>query len=128
MKNFDLKKYAFIDDPKNEYFKKTPTYQNKIPRKSNQSKPEPKLDEFNELNNQAEILLLNRPRMKKQEFIKKLDIHLIVMRKKFVDDREKYNELKKSVTALRTKLMQRKKIPNDVIKIMLWFIRENSVD
>ena len=50
------------------------------------------------------------------------------MRKKFVDDREKYNELKKSVTALRTKLMQRKKIPNDVIKIMLWFIRENSVD
>ena len=73
-------------------------------------------------------MLLNRPRMKKQEFIKKLDIHLIVMRKKFVDDREKYNELKKSVTALRTKLMQRKKIPNDVIKIMLWFIRENSVD
>ena len=66
--------------------------------------------------------------MKKQEFIKKLDIHLIVMRKKFVDDREKYNELKKSVTALRTKLMQRKKIPNDVIKIMLCFIRENSVD
>ena len=50
MKIFDLKKYAFIDDPKDEYFKKTPTYQNKIPRKSNQSKPEPKLDEFNELN------------------------------------------------------------------------------
>ena len=47
--------------------------------------------------------------MKKQEFIKKLDIHFIVMRKKFVDDREKYSELKKSVTALRTKLMQRKK-------------------
>lgn len=67
---FRLKKYAFIDDPKDEYFKKTPTYQNKIPRKSNQSKPEPKLDEFNELNNQAEILLLTRPRMKKQEFIK----------------------------------------------------------
>ena len=40
--------------------------------------------------------------MKKQEFIKKLDIYLIVMRKKFMDDREKYNELKKSVTALRT--------------------------
>ena len=31
--------------------------------------------------------------MKKQEFIKKLDIYLIVMRKKFMDDCGKYNEL-----------------------------------
>ena len=118
---FQLKKIAFIDDPKDEYLKKTP-------RKSNQSKLEPKLDEFNELNNQAEILLLTRPRMKKQELIKKLDIYLIVMRKKFMDDCEKYHELKKSVTALRTKLMQHKKLSNDLIKTMLIFIRKNSVN
>ena len=66
--------------------------------------------------------------MKKQEFIKKLDIYLIVMRKKLVDDREKYNELKKSVTALRTKLMRRRKLSNDLIKTMLSFVREHSVE
>ena len=66
--------------------------------------------------------------MKKQEFIKKLDIYLIVMRKKFMDDCEKYNELKKSVTALRTKIMQHKKLSNDLIKTMLSFIRKNSLN
>ena len=37
--------------------------------------------EFEELNNYAIELLLNRKRMKKQEFIKKLDIYMIIMRK-----------------------------------------------
>lgn len=69
---FRLKKYAFIDDPKDEYFKKTATYQNKIPRKSNQSKPEPKLDEFNELNNQGRNIAINSAKDEKTRIHKKI--------------------------------------------------------
>ena len=42
--------------------------------------PDPEY-KFEELNNYANELLLNRKRMKKQEFIKKLDIYMIIMRK-----------------------------------------------
>ena len=43
--------------------------------------PDPEY-KFEELNNYANELILNRKRMKKQEFIKKLDIYMKIMRKK----------------------------------------------
>ena len=64
--------------------------------------------------------------MKKQEFIKKLDIYMIIMRKKLIDDPDKYNELKNSIIAFRIKLLQRKKLSNDLIKTMLNFIKTHS--
>ena len=50
---------------------------------------------------------------------------LIFVKRKYNEKKDDDNELKKSVTALRTKLMQRKKISNDVIVLMLTFIRGN---
>ena len=64
--------------------------------------------------------------MKKQEFIKKLDIYMIIMRKKLIEDPDKYNKLKKSIIALRIKLLQRKKLSNDLIKTMLIFIKKKK--
>ena len=58
-----LKKYAFVDEPINQQI----------------------ADEFEYLNEEAVILLLNRPRISKKAFIKKLDIYSIVMRKKLMD-------------------------------------------
>ena len=55
--------------------------------------------EFEELNNHANELLLNRKRMKKQEFIKKLDIYMIIMRKKLINESEKCKELNKIITS-----------------------------
>ena len=64
--------------------------------------------------------------MKKQEFIKKLDIYMIIMRKKLIEDPDKYNKLKKSIIALRIKLLQRKKLSNDLIKTMLIFLKKKK--
>lgn len=85
-------------------------------------------NEFEELNKDANELLINRKRMKKKEFTKKLDIYLIVMKKKLINNPKKYCELKKSIEAFKMKLQRRKKMSNDLIKIMLSFVRENSVN
>lgn len=66
--------------------------------------------------------------MKKKEFTKKLDIYLIVMKKKLINNPKKYWELKKSIGAFKMKLQRRKKLSNDLIKTMLSFVRENSVN
>lgn len=42
------------------------------------------IEEYNILDEDAKILLLNRPKMAKKAFIKKLDIYSIVMRKKLI--------------------------------------------
>lgn len=85
-------------------------------------------NEFEELNKDANELLINRKRMKKKEFTKKLDIYLIVMKKKLINNPKKYCELKKSIDAFKMKLQRRKKLSNDLINTMLSFVRENSVN
>ena len=82
--------------------------------------------EFEELNNYANELLLNRKRMKKQEFIKKLDIYMIIMRKKLINESEKCTELEKIITSFKLKLQERWKIPVEVIKLMLQYVKESS--
>ena len=82
--------------------------------------------EFEELNNYVNELLLNRNRMKKQEFIKKLDIYMIIMRKKLINEPEKCKELNKIITSFKHKLRERRKIPVDVIKLMLQWVKESS--
>ena len=81
---------------------------------------------FKELNNYANELLLNRRRMKKQEFIKKLDIYMIIMRKKLINESEKCKELNKIITGFKHKLQERRKIPVEVIKLMLQWVKESS--
>ena len=108
---------------KDEYFeeKERQDQLNRIePEKSD---PEYK---FEELNNYANELLLNRKRMKKQEFIKKLDIYMIIMRKKLINEPEKCKELNKIITSFKHKLRERRKIPVDVIKLMLQWVKESS--
>ena len=51
---------------------------------------------------------------------------MIIMRKKLIEDPDKYNKLKKSIIALRIKLLQRKKLSNDLIKTMLIFIKKKK--
>ena len=82
--------------------------------------------EFEELNNHANDLLLNRKRMKKQEFIKKLDIYMIIMRKKLINESEKCKELNKIITSFKLQLQERRKIPVEVIKLMLQWVKESS--
>ena len=118
-----LKKEEEEERQKDEYFeeKERQDQLNRIePEKSD---PEYK---FEELNNYANELLLNRKRMKKQEFIKKLDIYMIIMRKKLINEPEKCKELNKIITSFKHKLRERRKIPVDVIKLMLQWVKENS--
>ena len=118
-----LKKEEEEERQKDEYFeeKERQDQLNRIePEKSD---PEYK---FEELNNYANELLLNRKRMKKQEFIKKLDIYMIIMRKKLINEPEKCKELNKIITSFKHKLRERRKIPVDVIKLMLQWVKESS--
>ena len=73
-----LKMKEEIERQKKEYFgeKERQDQLNRI----EPVEPDPEY-KFEELNNYANELLLNRKRMKKQEFIKKLDIYMIIMRK-----------------------------------------------
>ena len=64
--------------------------------------------------------------MKKQEFIKKLDIYMIIMRKKLINESEKCKELNKIITGLKHKLQERRKIPVEVIKLILQWVKESS--
>ena len=93
-----------IERQKDEYFEERER-QDQINRiEPDKSDPEYK---FEELNNYANELLLNRKRMKKQEFIKKLDIYMII-------------------TSFKLKLQERRKIPVEVIKLMLQCVKESS--
>ena len=73
-----LKMEEEIERQKDEYFEEKERQDQLNRIEPDKSDPEYK---FEELNNYANELLLNRKRMKKQEFIKKLDIYMIIMRK-----------------------------------------------
>ena len=64
--------------------------------------------------------------MKKQEFMKKLDIYMIMVRKKLINESEKCKELDKIITSFKLKLQKRRKIPVEVIKLMLKYVKESS--
>ena len=64
--------------------------------------------------------------MKKQEFIKKLDIYMIKMRKKLINETEKCEELKKIIAQFKDKLREKRKIPVELIKLMLQWVKESS--
>ena len=118
-----LKMEEEIERQKDEYFEEKERQE-----QLNRIEPvEPDPDyEFEELNNHANELLLNRKRMKKQEFIKKLDIYMIIMRKKLINESEKCTELNKIITSFKHKLQERRKIPVEVIKLMLQYVKESS--
>ena len=63
--------------------------------------------------------------MMKAKFIKKLEVHAIVMRKKLMAP-NKYHYLKKNIDAMRNKLMKKQIIQNDVIIQMMKNLREAS--
>ena len=121
--------YEILDQEEEEERKKDECYeererQDQLNRiEPDKSDPEYK---FKELNNYANELLLNRRRMKKQEFIKKLDIYMIIMRKKLINESEKCKELNKIITGFKHKLQERRKIPVEVIKLMLQWVKESS--
>ena len=118
-----LKKEEEIERQKDEYFEERER-QDRLNR-IEPVEPDPDY-EFEELNNHANELLLNRKRMKKQEFIKKLDIYMIIMRKKLINESEKCTELNKIITSFKHKLQERRKIPVEVIKLMLQRVKESS--
>ena len=118
-----LKKEEEIERQKDEYFEERER-QDRLNR-IEPVEPDPDY-EFEELNNHANELLLNRKRMKKQEFIKKLDIYMIIMRKKLINESEKCKELNKIITSFKLKLQERRKIPVEVIKLMLQWVKESS--
>ena len=121
--------YEILDKEEEEESKKDEYFEERERQdRLNQIEPvEPDPDyEFEELNNHANELLLNRKRMKKQEFIKKLDIYMIIMRKKLINESEKCKELNKIITGFKHKLQERRKIPVEVIKLMLQWVKESS--
>ena len=97
-------------------------------RKLNRIEPDKSDPEykFEELNNYANELLFSRTRMKKQEFIKKLDIYMIKMRKKLINETEKCEELNKIIAQFKDKLREKRKIPVELIKLMLQYVKESS--
>ena len=118
-----LKKEEEEERQKDEYFEEKERQDQLNRIEPDKSDPEYK---FEELNNYANELLLNRKRMKKQEFIKKLDIYMIIMRKKLINEPEKCKELNKIITSFKHKLREKRKIPVEVIKLMLHYVKESS--
>ena len=99
-----LDKEEEIERQKDVYFEERERQDQLNRIEPDKSDPEYK---FKELNNYANELLLNRRRMKKQEFIKKLDIYMIIMRKKLLNESEKCTELNKIITSFKHKLKER---------------------
>ena len=118
-----LKKEEEIERQKDEYFEERER-QDQLNR-IEPVEPDPEY-KFEELNKHANELHLNRKRMKKQEFIKKLAIYMIKMRKKIINEPEKSKELNKIITSFKHKLQERRKIPVEVIKLMLQWVKESS--
>ena len=48
------------------------------------------------------------------------------MRKKLINESEKCTELNKIITSFKHKLKERRKIPVEVIKLMLQWVKESS--
>ena len=115
--------YEILDKEEEEERKKDEYFEKRNWIEPDESDPEYK---FEELNKYANELLLNRKRMKKQEFIKKLDIYMIIMRKKLINESEKCKELNKIITSFKLKLQERRKIPVEMIKLMLQYVKESS--
>ena len=118
-----LKMEEEIERQKDEYFEEKERQDQLNRIEPDKSDPEYK---FEELNHYANELLLNRKRMKKQEFIKKLDIYMMIMRKKLINEPEKCKELNKIITSFKHKLREKRKIPVEVIKLMLHYVKESS--
>ena len=118
-----MKKEEEEERKKDEYFEERERQDQLNRTEPDESDPEYK---FEELNNYADELLLNRKRMKKQEFIKKLDIYMIIMRKKLINETEKSEELNKIIAHFKDKLRGMRKIPVEVIKLMLQWVKESS--
>ena len=51
---------------------------------------------------------------------------MIIMRKKLINESEKCIELEKIITSFKLKLQERRKIPVEVIKLMLQWVKESS--
>ena len=51
---------------------------------------------------------------------------MIIMRKKLINESEKCKELNKIITSFKHKLQERRKIPVEVIKLMLQWVKESS--
>ena len=118
-----LKMEEEIERKKDEYFEEKERQE--LLNRIEPDKSDPDY-EFEELNNYANELLLNRKRMKKQEFIKKLDIYMIIMRKKLINEPEKCEELNKIIAQFKDKLREKRKIPVELIKLMLQYVKESS--
>ena len=94
--------YEILDQEEEEERKKDECYQERERQDQlNRIEPDKSDPEYKseELNNYANELLLNRKRMKKQEFIKKLDVYMIIMRKKLINESDKCKELNKIITS-----------------------------
>ena len=79
-----LKKEEEIELQKDKYFEERERQDRLRQRKVNRIKPVELDPDFELLNKDTNELLINSKRMKKQEFAKKLDIYLIVMKKKLI--------------------------------------------
>lgn len=79
-----LKKEEEIELQKDKYFEERERQDRLRQRKINRIKPVELDPDFELLNKDTNELLINSKRMKKQEFAKKLDIYLIVMKKKLI--------------------------------------------
>ena len=106
------KKYAIIDEPE-------PVHNSEPPNKPIN---EQIMEKYNHLYNEANKLLLNRPKMAKKAFIKKLHIYSIVMQKKLMDP-NKYNMLKLNIDAMSNKLLKKYKIKDNKIIHVIETIR-----
>ena len=58
--------------------------------------------------------------------MKKLDIYMIKMRKKLIIETEKCEELNKIIAQFKDKLREKRKIPVEVMKLMLQKVKESS--
>lgn len=82
-------------------------------------------DENEQLYRDADILLLKRPRMAKKEFIKKIDLYMIGIRKKFMQlpdtlkNQNRFARIEATLEILRDELLKKRKIENSfIVKIL----------
>ena len=84
-----MQKEEEIERQKDEYFEEKEKRERvELAKKCDNNEPQEQLGEFKHLNDEAESLLLNRPKMMKAKFIKKLDVYVKVMRKKLMEPKK----------------------------------------
>lgn len=82
-----MSKEEEIEHEKDEFFEgKENRERAELAKKCDNNEPQETMEEFEELNKDANELLINKKRMKKKEFAKKLDIYFIVMKKKLINN------------------------------------------